>query len=190
MSEIVQKGYFLDLSQIEPQFRPEKEFTFFFVLRQNFSEIEDLTLSVAANGTGAFDFGSGNLKDLLKPEKKMLFQCAYGIYPKIKTYLEHPVDYTTDKIPKELPHENWRVGIITQTDSSYHDPSFEKAEFWTFYDICTPKIHVNNIYGTNITAHLRILINILVVEPVKEKEVIEQLRKRIKPSTPVTLKPF
>jgi len=190
MNGLVEKGYFLDLSQIEERFRPEKEYKFFYVLQQNLTSLEDLTLSVSSGGTDVFNFGTGDLANKLKPEENMIFQIAYGIYPNVKTYLEYPVDYDADKIPQETSYENWRVGIIMQSDSSYHDPSFEKTEFWIFPQMYQPRIHVFNPYDLAITTYLRLLINLLVVESVTDRDVINQLEKRIKPSTPVMLRPF
>ena len=190
MTEWVQKGYFLDLGEIPVEIRPTKEFRFAFVVRRRMTELEELTVSLSANSEGVLDFDSAELRGLLRPEEDMIIQAAFGFYPDAKAYLEHPTDYQVGKLPTEVPSEKWRVGIIRQYDSPYENPSLEKTEFWilpaTGYYI--PKIHFLEIYGKATTVYVRLLLNLLKIESVKDAETIKQLERRIKPSTPVFVK--
>jgi len=189
LAEWVQKGYYLDLGEIPEDKRPTGEFRFAIVVRQKLTELEDLTVNLSANSEGVLDFTVGDLRDLLKPRKDMIIQAAYGFYPDAKSYLEHPVDYEQGKLPKETPSTRWRVGIIRQYDSPYEDPQLDVTEFWILpvEGYYTPKIHFKEIYGKNITVYIRLILNMLKIEPIKDPEVIRQLERRIRPSTPVSV---
>ena len=189
--EWVMRGWFLDLEEIDPEFRPDENYRFFYVKRQRLTAIEDLSVSVEPLKETTLDLAEiGTKKEILDPESKsMIFQCAYGIYPDVKAYLEHPVDYSVGKIPKERPSDNYRVGIITQRDSPYDNPNLDATEFWIIKGLAhKPRIHIYNPHDITVTAYVKILVNKLIVEPVTDREVINQLERRIKPSTPVYLK--
>jgi hypothetical protein len=190
MKEWVQKGWFLDLEDIRPENRPDPNYRFFFVKKQRLTELEDLSVAVASLKTATIDLAEIDRKEILNPESKsMIFQCAYGIYPDVKAYMEHPIDYSVGKIPMERPSDKYRVGMISQADSPYDEPDLEKTEFWIIKDLAhKPRIHIYNPHDIDLTAYIKIKINKLVVEPVTDREVINQLERRIKPSTPVYLK--
>lgn len=190
MKEWVQKGWFLDLEDIDPRFRPDPNYRFFYVKKQRLTSLRDLSVTVEKTGTGTIDLGKIGGTDILNPvDKKMLFQCAYGVYPDVRVYLEQPINYSVGQLPKELPSDNYRVGIITQSDSPYDEPNLEKTEFWVIKDLAhKPRIHVYNPHDVDLTAYINIMINKLIVDPVTDREVINQLERRIKPSTPVYLK--
>jgi len=184
LAEWVRKGYFLDLEDISPEFRPDKNYRFFYVKKQRLTEIEDISAKVEPNSSTDI-----KIKDLKPQDKSVIIQCAYGIYPDVKCFLEHPVDYSVGKLPKVLPGEGYRVGIISQVDSPYENPNLERTEFWIIKDVADePILHIYNPHDVLLTVYVRILANVLVVEPVTDKEAINQLEKRIKPSTPVYLK--
>ena len=190
MKEWVLRGWFLDLEDIRPEHRPNPNYRFFYVKKQRLTELRDLSVSVPSKKTGTIDFAKVDNKEILNPDsKEIIFQCAYGIYPDVRAYLEHPVDYSVGKIPKELPSDNYRVGIVTQADSPYENPNLDKTEFWIIKDLAhKPRIHIYNPHDIDIIAYVRLIINKLIVEPVTDREVINQLERRIKPSTPVYLK--
>ena len=187
MAEWVQKGWFLDFQDIKPQFRPVEKYRFFYVVRQRMTEVEDITTTVEAGKTAKVELeGILNIKD-----KNTVYQCAYGVYPNVKTYLEHPVDIEVGKLPAEKPSDKYRVGIIDQTDSPYENPNLDKTEFWVIKDIASkPLIHVYNPYDVNLNVYIKLIVNMLLLEPVTDEETIRQLERRIKPSTPVYLKFF
>jgi len=189
MTEWVQKGWFLDLEDIPPEFRPA-EARFYFVKKQRLTSLEDISVSAPATSTATIDFGNLDGKKILDPRsKKMIFQCAYGIYPDVRAYLEHPTDYSVGKLPAELPSVKYRVGVISQEDSPYDSPSLEKTEFWIVKGIAdSPKLIIYNPHDVDVTVYVKVLVNKLEVEPVTDKETINQLERRIKPSTPVYLK--
>ena len=189
MSDWVKKGYYLDFEAISPRFRPKPDVRFYFVKRQRLTEIEAISTTVKAGDEAKIDFGEAPYTNKLKPASKdMVFQCAFGIWPNVQVWLEHPRDYSMRKLPEELPGENWRVGVVTMRESSYYEPNLEATEFWIVYNLHTPVFHIRNPYDKDVTAYLRILVNILVVEPVTDATLIRQLERRIKPSTPVYLK--
>jgi len=186
----VQKGYYLDLGNVPKELRPPLATTrFVYVVNQEMTEMEDITATIPANKASSIDFSSSNLKDKLKPLDNMLFQCAWGFYPDFKAFLVHPTDNSVGKLPKELPSTNYRVGIIRNYDSPYENPNILKTEFWiTPAEGCyTPQFWFYNYREKDETVYLRLLINMLVVEPIEDPELIRQLERRIKPSTPVRL---
>lgn len=190
MKEWVQKGWFLDLDDIPPEHRPDEKYRFFYVKKQRLTEIEDISITVEPNSTSTIDFGKIDGRAILSPNSKStILQCAYGVYPDVKCYLEHPRDYSVGKLPQMLPSETYKVGIISQTDSPYEEPNLDRTEFWIIKGIAEkPLLHIYNPYDVTLTAYVRVLANILIVEPVTDKETITQLERRIKPSTPVYLK--
>jgi len=199
LAEWVKVGWFLDFGSIPEDVRPfpanEKKYRFGYVTARRLTEIEDIYVPLQAVTTGTVttyqglvDFGASPLKDILQPSEGVCYQCAYGIYPDVKTYLEHPVDYQQGKLVKETPDKFWRVGIVKQFDSPYEDPNLDATEFWVFAasGYHSPKIHILSDFPA--TVYIRVLVNVLVVEPVRDAEVIRQLERRIKPSYPVTVK--
>lgn len=184
MAEWVKKGYFLDLEDIPPQYRPDSNYRFFLVKKQRLTDIRDISETIDAK-----DVVDIRIRNLKTSNKSILIQCAYGIYPNVRCYLEHPVDYSVGKLPKVLPSEGYNVGIITQEDSPYENPNLEKTEFWIIDGLADePIIHVFNPYDEPLKVYIRILANVLIVEPVVDKDAIFQLERRIKPSTPVFLR--
>jgi len=190
--EWVKKGYFLDFENVKPEVRPFPDYRFVRVIAQQLTEIRGLSKTLNAYDEVYFDFGAENLKDLLEPQEDMVFQCAFGFYPDEPCYIIHPSDYEQRKLPSELPSSYWRVGILRMVDSPYYAPNLEKTEFWIFKEkgYYAPKIRFKEIYGKDVTVYLRVLVNVLVVEPVKDKELISLLERGIKPSTPVYAEVF
>jgi len=192
MAEWVQKGWFLDFELIPPKFRPSPDYRFFWVKEQRITTIRDLATVVPANGVSEIDLSKvpPNYDNIITPvNKEMVFQCCYGIYPNVRTYLRHPVDYEVGELPHELPSDEFRVGMITQEDSPYDNPNLDKTEFWVIASIADkPRVVFVNPFSDEVTAYLKVVVNKLVCEPVTDKTAIEQLEKRVKPSTPVYLK--
>jgi len=187
VAEWVQKGWFLDFQEIEPRFRPVENYRFFYVVRQRMTKVEDITTTVEAGKTAKVE-----LENILKvKDKNTVYQCAYGVYPNVKTFLEHPIDIEVGKLPAEKPSEQYRVGIIDQTDSPYDNPNLDRTEFWVIKNVADkPVIHVYNPYDVTLKVYIKLIVNMLLLEPVTDKETINQLERRIKPSTPVYLKFF
>jgi len=190
MAEWVQKGWFLDLEDIPDRFRPESGYRFFYVKKQRLTSLEDISVSVSAEGTGTIDYGNIAGKKILNPrDKHLILQNAYGIYPDVRAYLENPTNYPVGGLPQEAPSENYRVGVITQADSPYDNPSLDRTEFWVLMNLAdVPRLHIYNPHDIDLTVYVKLMINKLVVEPVTDRETVNQLERRIKPSTPVYLK--
>lgn len=190
MAEWVQKGWFLDLEDVPDRFRPESGYRFFYVKKQRLTSLEDISASVSAAGTAKIDFGDIDGKKILYPrDKSLIFQGAYGIYPDIRVYLENPVNYPVGGLPEESPSDKYRVGVISQLDSPYDNPNLDRTEFWVIMNLSdSPVLHLYNPHDVDVTAYVKLMINKLKVEPVTDREAINQLERRIKPSTPVYLR--
>jgi len=192
MSEIwVENGHFLDLKAIEQKLKPSKE-RFHFVEKRNLTGIKGITQDISAGDTAEVDFAKDPIKDVLKPRSDMVYQCAWGFYPDNKAYVVHPVDVESDKIVKERPSENWRVGIVRMFDSPYLQPSIQSTEFWVLdtEGSYVPKLEFKEVYDRDATMYVNVQINMLKVSPITDSELIDMLEKRRKPSTPVYLQPM
>jgi len=187
----VEKGFFLDLKDVEEKLRPSKE-RFYFVEKQNLTGVEGITQSISADDTAEVDFAKSPVKNLLKPRVDMIYQCAWGFYPDNKAYIVHPVDIESDKVAQERPSENWRVGMIRMFDSPYLRPSVQNTEFWALKveGAYVPKLKFKEVYSRSATIYIQVLVNMLKVSPIDDSELIDMLEKRRKPSTPVYLQPM
>jgi len=189
LAKWIEPGWFLDLSEVPKELRPPDANTdFVYVQKQEITRFDRVTAVLPANLTTTIDFSSPDINKL-KPMKDMMFQVAWGFYPDALAYAIHPTDNSVGKLPKELPSDEFRVGTVTSYDSSYDNPNIEKTElFLTPAEGCyTPKFVFLEDYGRDTVIWLALQINMLKLSPITDEDLINALKKHVKPSYPVRL---
>lgn len=184
--EWVQKGHFLDMEHVNPQFRPLNQRRFYYATAQRLTWYRPVKVGRTAGGST-----NNTQVTALEPNSNwMIMQCAFGLRNHARVWVEHPTDHSRAQLPDRVPSDSFDTGIIRPDDSPYYDPNLSQTEFWIVRELAdSPTFHAevpSNLGPMNPT--LSILANMIVLKPVDTEDVERRLRNRQLRSTPVDFK--